>query len=395
MIQTTLWIVATACSLLALQSSQQHVDPWPAEPQSPIFRTDPYEYRLGLAVDIGATSEVILEPRVLVSTGGDFVVDILTASNWTLANTDKINSSLRINGIPVASKPSLKGKPGDEMYSCTLPIPSGNINALSFRIEWPVISFNSKVDEAQAALKTWPQEWPENTQAYLRPSRFIQSGDNRYVEFVQRTTQGKLRKVPPYYAAKDLVRAAIKEHRNVDPSFVFSENSGSVRGFDVRAIRDLYRRPQFQASQSPSATDLVCDCIAVLRTAGIPARPVIGIQSGNMVQIAPQIAPRRIRFVVWGEFYLPDAGWVPFDPNLMRGTSMSHLPVQKKWDFFGTIAHLNRRAGIAYDFAPFGQGSILGFPGGWALRLSGEAFGPFEFVDVTSPLLNASGPIQP
>ena len=79
----------------------------------------------------------------------------------------------------------------------------------------------------------------------------------------------------------------------------------------------------------------------------------------------------------------------------MRGTSMSHLPVHKKWDFFGTIARLNRRAGIAYDFAPFSQGSVAGFPAGWSLRVSGQAFGPFEFVDATSPLMNASGPVQP
>ena len=169
MIHAILWAMLTVVSLLALQSSEQNSDPWPAEPQSPLFRTDPYEYRLGLAVDVGATSEIILEPRVLHATGGEFNVDILTSGNWTLANTEKIKSSIRVNGNPVQLDASLKGKPGDEIYSYSITVPPGDISVVSFRVEWPVICFNSTINEDAAAKKTWPQEWPESAQPYLQP----------------------------------------------------------------------------------------------------------------------------------------------------------------------------------------------------------------------------------
>jgi len=379
-------------AILIPQATRGPVDRWPAKPQPPLYRSDPYESRIGLSVDVGATSEVILAPKVLQATGGEFNIDFVTAGNWTLADPSALKTSVRINGSPVDITPTVRGKQGDEVYNVGIRIPAANINTLSFRAEWPVIAFNSTVDEARAATITWPREWPPEVQPYLAPGPYIQSESPRYTSFVQRVSEGKLRTVPLYYAAKDLVRAAILEHRNVQPNFVFAENGGAIRGFDLlphRGIRDRYLggRP----SNTPTAPDLVCDCIAVLRAAGIPARPVIGVQSGNALQ--PALVTSRVRLVAWGEFYLPSAGWVPFDPNLMRGTSMRTMNVRKEWSFFGTLKHLNRRAAIAYEFAPFSRGWISEFPAGWTLAVSGRADGPFEFVDVTTPILVNKGPI--
>lgn len=381
-------------TILAPQATRNPTDRWPAQPQPPLYRSDPYENRIGLNVDVGATSEVILAPKVLRATGGEFNVDFVTASNWTLADPSSLSCSVRINGTPTNIKPTIKGKEGEEVFSVGIKIPPANVNTLSFRVEWPVICFNSTVDENRAAKITWPREWPAEVQSYLNPSNYIQSESSRYSNFVKRVSEGKLRSVPIYYAAKDLVRAAILEHRNVRPSYVFAESGGAVRGFDLIAHRGL--RAKYggrNTTNSPSATDLVCDCVAVLRSAGIPARPVIGIQSGNALE--PALVTSRAKFVVWAEFYLPDSGWVPFDPNLMRGTSMRSSNVQKSWAYFGTFEHLNRRAAIAYNFAPFSRGWISDFPAGWSLRVSGHADAPFEFVDVTSPIMVNKGPIKP
>ena len=379
-------------AIMIPQATRGPIDRWPAKPQPPLFRSDPYESIIGLSVDVGATSEIVLAPKVLQATGGEFNIDFVTAGNWTLADPSALTTSVRINGTPVTIKPTIRGKKGDEVFNVGIGIPPANINTLSFRAEWPVICFNSTINEEQAATITWPREWPPEVQPYLSPSNYIQSDNERYSTFVQRVTKGALRTVPLYYAAKDLVRGAILEHRNVQPNFVFAENGGAVRGFDLMAHRDL--RNRFlgnRPSNTPTAADLVCDCVAVLRAAGIPARPVIGVQSGNPLQ--PALVTSNVRMVAWAEFYLPSAGWVPFDPNLMRGTSMRTQNVRKEWSFFGTLKHLNRRAAIAYDFAPFSRGWISQFPAGWTLAVSGRANGPFEFVDVTSPIIVNKGPI--
>lgn len=380
-------------SILAPQATRGPVDRWPAQPLPPLFRSDPYESRIGLSVDVGATSEVILAPKVLQATGGEFNIDFVTAGNWTLADPSALKTSVRINGSPVSIPPTIRGKQGEEVFSVGLKIPPANINTLSFRVEWPVICFNSTVNEDLAAKATWPREWPAEAQGYLSASNYIQSDSARYTNFVARVSEGKLRTVPIYYAAKDLVRAAILEHRNVRSNYVFSENGGAVRGYDLLAHRDLREKYSgVKSLNTPSATDLVCDCVAVLRAAGIPARPVIGIQSGNAIN--PALFTSKARFVAWAEFYLPACGWVPFDPNMMRGTSMRNSKVQKAWQYFGTLDHLNRRAAIAYDFAPFSRGWISEFPAGWSLAVSGRADGPFQFVDVTSPIMVNKGPIN-
>ena len=216
------------------------------------------------------------------------------------------------------------------------------------------------------------------------PSDFIASEKEEYKTFVERVTKGDLRSVPVYYAAKDLVRAAILEHRNVDQRFVYSEQVGAVRGFDLKDARG--RRQQ---QRNATSADLVVNCVAVLRAAGIPARPVIGLQSGSITK--PSVVSSDVQFVAWAEFYLPGAGWVPFDPNLMRGTSMRHTAVQKPWRFFGTIENLNRRAAIAYAFAPSSSGAVSKFPCGWSLNLSGVSTNRFHLVDITVPFMVVKG----
>jgi hypothetical protein len=53
--------------------------------------------------------------------------------------------------------------------------------------------------------------------------------------------------------------------------------------------------------------------------------------------------------MVWGEYALPNAGWVPFVPERMRGTIQGLSP-EVTWQGLGTLPWLNRRVPIAYNF---------------------------------------------
>lgn len=385
---TTLLLTILCASLVG--PVQQQADEWPNKPQLPLVRSNPIEYQIGLGIELGSITEAIVQQRTLQSSGGTFNIDLITAGNWTLAAPARFSSTLRINGIPTQLRQTINGAQGDETYRALIEFPRATISKLSLRTEWPVISFSSSIDEVVAARATWPRTWPAEALPYLAPSAFIASDGEEYKAFVERVTQGDLRNVPIYLAAKDLVRAAILEHRNVDPRFVYSEQEGVVRGFDLQESRDRGRGSKSrQQRRNATSADLVANCVAVLRAAGIPARPVIGLQSGSIIN--PAVVSTDVRFVAWGEFYLPGAGWVPFDPNLMRGTSMRHTAVHKPWRFFGTIEHLNRRAAIAYAFAPSANGVLSTYPCGWSLNLSGITANRFQLVGITVPFMVVKG----
>ena len=111
--------------------------------------------------------------------------------------------------------------------------------------------------------------------------------------------------------------------------------------------------------------DLLCVCIATLRAAGIPARPVIGMEENRH---------KRNTFVSWGEFYLPSVGWVPFDPYEMRGKAIGNLDVRQPWPEFGTMKDLNERIPLAYHFMPARTVESPGYPAvwGWDPRPGGD-----------------------
>jgi hypothetical protein len=133
---------------------------------------------------------------------------------------------------------------------------------------------------------------------------YIESDDPIFKETVDRVSEGKLRLVPPYLAAKDLIRYAINNIQTSGDG-VDHGGLGQLRGIEVfgakRAATDGIGTPH----------DLVCVCVAMLRAAGIPARPVIGMQESEK--------DGKNEFVSWAEFYLPECGWIPFDPFVMRG----------------------------------------------------------------------------
>lgn len=208
--------------------------------------------------------------------------------------------------------------------------------SVRWQMSFDVTVWDSVVDEAAVAKIPWPQSFPDEVADGLRSQMYIESDDQFFKNAVQNVSEGNLRMVPPYLAAKDLVR--------------YCTNNIQVRGDGVELGRfEVLHGLEVQGALKTVQTglgsphDLVCVCIAMLRAAGIPARPVIGVQERSN---------QTDTFVSWGEFYLPETGWIPFDPNELRGNGIRTKDVREPWSDFGTIKNLNQRIPVSFFFVP-------------------------------------------
>jgi hypothetical protein len=237
-------------------------------------------------------------------------------------------------------------------------IPIGDMagQSVKWNVTWRVQCWSSKVDEAAAARVTWPETWPAEVQPCLAPQPGIESDSPDFKAFVDKVSKGNLRGVTPWIAAKELVRGTINTFRSMDNDGLQQE-SGFTRGIILNGA--------WKAMNTAGGTshDMAAACVAVLRAAGIPARIVLGIADlptsggGN----------NRARLVTWCEFYLPTAGWVPFDPVTLRGSSRGGLNVERPWPTFGTWDDLNLRVPISYAWtAPVAGAGSLPYPAGWS-----------------------------
>lgn len=248
------------------------------------------------------------------------------------------------------------------------PLPSFSGQSIRWQTGFLVECFDVATDEARAAAITWPREWPEAVERFRRAEPLIESDAPQVRAFVERVSQGKLREVPPYLAAKDLVRAAIDGVRNVTGNGVVREGYAAINGIEVNGCLPLL------ASGNGTPADVVCLAVASLRAAGIPARPVLGVTRYS--------DPKRKMLLskgngpwVWGEFWLPDAGWIPFDPVMMRRQSLRTLDIRRPWKGFASPDGMKEMIPMAWSFMPPPPFVVSGWPAMWWSTIDGLVYG--------------------
>jgi hypothetical protein len=218
-------------------------------------------------------------------------------------------------------------------------------------------TFASKLDEDIAAKIDWPRQWQGDSLSYLAPSEFVESAEEVFKDAVKDALGDSKNSIPVHYAAKTIIRYCL-QHINSDG--LYEERSRfNVRGLKVKGAAKTVK------DGSGTACDLVCVCIATLRAAGIPARIVVGLTKTNTVGNGST----QPRYIVWGEYALPTAGWVPFDPKRMQGT-VDRVPLKDPWQGLGTMQFLNTRVPLAYSFVVGG------------IKDAYDAIGPWSWVPI-------------
>ncbi len=317
-------------------------------PVGPLERYEPRVYDITFDVTLTSLWQYDLsQQRNYHLADAPIVMPVIFQGTYSAVQSDSLRARLWLAGREDTALPKRTrlddGFPFQTRLA-VIPIEQFDGKTLRWQLGYRVRSWSSRMrSEAQAASIAWPREWPEEVQDGLRPQMFIESDDPLFAGAVEKASDGRLRLVPPYLAAKDLVRYCINQIR-LSGNGKNMGNLGTLRGLELIGAK----RAASEGIGGPH--DLVCVCVAVLRAAGIPARPVIGVEErklslGGLKQAGPE-------FVSWAEFYLPDAGWIPFDPVEMRGKGIRSLDVRRPWPEFGTMDDLNRRIPLAYHFIP-------------------------------------------
>jgi hypothetical protein len=337
------------CTTLMVVSAAVSASPHPGPPSGrppvgPLQRYDPKLYDATFGVTMMPALQQYANEDGAYATRANYdlrdapiVMPLIYQGTFSRLKPDSVTGELWLDNR--STNPNLEIKEGFPFNTSLAVMTIGRFQgqAVRWKLGYRVQAWSARIDDNAAGHIGWPQEWPKEVQDGLKAQMYIESDDPVFKQTVDRVSEGKLRLVPPYLAAKDLIRYAINNVQ-VSGDGIDQGAMGQLRGIEVFGAK--------QAATDGIGTphDLVCVCVAMLRAAGIPARPVIGIQEREK--------DGKNEFVSWGEFYLPECGWIPFDPFVMRGKGIRTLDVRKPWPELGNMKDLNRRIPLAYHFMP-------------------------------------------
>ncbi|MFG0329495.1 MAG: transglutaminase family protein [Phycisphaerales bacterium] len=301
-----------------------------------IKRVDPEDYQLEIMAQITAYQhdyradiqyEFELEETPLVfpivKDGGFHVVDM-----------DKLKAELQLNDITIRDSFSLLPTPSLDTTLGRFQIREFKGKQVEFQITEILTCYASKVDESAALSLGWPEEWPPDVQSALQPQMYVESSHETVQTLMNRMTKENPRRAKPYVLAKELARQTVN-YFQVNGKDWTNDKFGAVDGINVSgAVKAAQER------RGP-LVDAVCLYVALCRAAGLPARPVIGLDTTD-----------DDKLIFWAEIYLPTAGWIPVDLREVYKAPGRARDLSKPWPGVGTHDDLNEMVPIAFHFHP-------------------------------------------
>lgn len=333
-----LFVAAVAASaMMATQSSVVTGITPPPEgrpPMGPLRRTESRRWEVTLNLNLPSLSKNDESDESLI-------VPVALLDTWWQVDPRSFRVRALVDMVPfppaAAGLTVTQNRHGDS--HADIPLPRVIDARAQVDVSWTVESWSCELDEATAARGTWPAKWPEDVERWRSASPGVDSDDPALKATVARLFATLPEGTPPVFAAKELIRAGCRSLRNANHS------EGSSTGAQRRGIPVWGSSAALQAQVGCEA-DVVCISLAYLRAGGFPARPVIGVVQGSS---SAKSERRSDSLEMWAEVFIPDAGWVPFDPNEIRGGISAQTAVNVKWDGFGTDKHWNERVPITHE----------------------------------------------
>ncbi|MGV6813499.1 MAG: transglutaminase-like domain-containing protein [Phycisphaerales bacterium] len=239
-------------------------------------------------------------------------------------------------------------------------------------------------DEKKARQLPWPDSWAPEASRWLSPvvdpvgkEVDADAADtvNTLLDFW--VDNGDPKQLPEVDLVKFLSGKVI-EHVQVrkPPAETTTRNTGrntgvnfafigglSTAGFIVRSADEIARDPK------GSKHDLAALLTSVLRSAGVPARTVICVDTGEEPNL------EQIVSLVEFAMYDPDRKltfWVPIDIDRLRLNGKRANQYKQPWLYFGTHDELNEYVPVAYYFHPPASYRAYDLPALFGLRSKSE-----------------------
>ena len=349
--------VADGPTELPLAQTEPASPPDGRPPLGPLRRTTSRLWGVQVTISL---PPIVVPPNVSES----LLIPVTLLDTWSIADVRSFAARMSINQKPItpALTPlTILQRPGRESQ-IEVPIPDVDRTPIGLPtgpdrgmqvmldVQWTVECFSVALDEPTAMRIGWPQSWPDELARWRGASAGIDPADPTLGPLKDAVRAACGGDAPPLAAAKACVRAGSQSLRN--PNFRQGSPMGVfTRGVEIRGATAALR------DQQGTPADLTCICVALLRSVGLPARAVIGLANESD---GPMQSASDKELTVWGEVWLPECGWIPFDPDRVRGGVGANAPLAQRWSGFGTEADWEQWIPITHEvniFRPSPPGS--------------------------------------
>ncbi|MBL8760539.1 MAG: hypothetical protein JNL50_04485 [Phycisphaerae bacterium] len=260
---------------------------------------------------------------------------------------------------------------------------------IGFEVSYKSNAYNTVYDEAGATKVDWPKNgWPTVVASTFGPQMYIdyammrEPRQGRVIRhdfdtellraWVNEQTKGNPLGVPPATLAKWLAGQMMSRLQPTGDGLTYLK-SGQLQGIGV-----LGPELTFQKGRG-SDFDIAATLVAAYRMAGLPARLVIGWDtgtgSGSTDNFLNDGKGGKKTLKVWVEWALYDEAkgtlnWVPVDLARMRKQGSRAQSMDRAWKFFGTHDELQGVVPIALHFHPPTTVESFGAPGMWGWMMT-------------------------
>ena len=226
-----------------------------------------------------------------------------------------------------------------------MPFARGAAESILTRATYQVQRWELQVDEAAAATATWPREWASGMDRFLKKEPGIDPTNARLKAFADAATNGGARSVSPYYAVKNAALAIVRGWRLPNSGTSVYGQRGGLRGLNFTVDAPW----GFEAGGG-TPVELAATCVAAVRALGVPSRVVYClVERSRSNDSRSGTSGREFRMIC--EFFLPNIGWIPFDPMMMRQhTTGGNVAIRG----FANIPNIQDALPLAYLTVPNG-----------------------------------------
>jgi len=336
--------LAAACMIGALAGVAASRDAF-AQSAPVMVRSDPRISEIRLEVELfqqesvtrygrvtvnGVTTETSTSDGQLYKTKKlEVAVPVLIRTSWCDTDFSKIQVRAIADGHDALLDPSkvFRRLDGVEaILNYDLAFPRGYFNTLLLRSTFQVQSWELAVDEIAAARSTWPRQWPDGMERFLGSEPGIDPAAPAIKAFAEGATPGGPRSVSPFIAARNTAIAIAHRWRVTNSTTSVYGQRGALRGLNFTV-----NQPWGLEAGGGTPVELAATSVSALRSLGIPSRVVYCLERGERSRSRSTAdddreKSSRSEFRMICEFFLPEIGWIPFDPLYMRSRGGAMAP---------------------------------------------------------------------